>query len=298
MKTPKEIKQHYENGENITSLLKKELNEENNTQEIIEIAYDMQTGSYSEAMKNPEISENKKLYSNEISKTINNLIEKPLNILEAGVGEATTLHGVISSSNKGSQYFGFDLSWSRIAYARKWLQDINEKVTLCVGDLFNIPMQDNSIDIVYTSHSIEPNGGNEEPILKELYRITREYLILLEPGYELSNQEIRDRMERHGYCKNLKEICEKLNYKIIRHELFPHTANPLNPTAITIIEKKTSKDRPSTIFACPRYKDALIETSDGLYGKESLSIYPIINGIPCLKTSNAIFASKYDEFIT
>ena len=32
----------------------------------------------------------------------------------------------------------------------------------------NIPLLDDSVDIVFTSHAIEPNRGREKQILKEL----------------------------------------------------------------------------------------------------------------------------------
>jgi ubiquinone/menaquinone biosynthesis C-methylase UbiE len=41
------------------------------------------------------------------------------------------------------------------------------------GNIFSLPFLHNSIDIVYTSHSIEPNGGKENLLLKELYRVAR-----------------------------------------------------------------------------------------------------------------------------
>ena len=76
--------------------------------------------------------------------------------------------------------------------------------------MFNLPLLDNSIDIVYTSHSMEPNGGHEEELLAELYRVTNNYLILLEPAYEFASEEARARMRKHGYVTNLYETAKRL----------------------------------------------------------------------------------------
>src|SRR5208283_2840477 len=117
---------------------------------------------------------------------------------------------------------GFDLSWSRVAFAKCWLQRQGiTKAVLCTGNLLHIPFADNSIDIVYTSHSIESNIGKEEPILRELFRVARKFLILLEPGYELANPEAKKRMDSHGYCRNLPGTAAALGYDVLEHKLFP-----------------------------------------------------------------------------
>ena len=295
MITPRKLKALYEHGKNISALLREEKGLDQNTDEIIEIAYDLQTGSYIAAMENAKMVEHKRDYTSEIAKTILSLCE-PKSILEAGVGEATTLSGVLQHLKTDVSSFGFDLSWSRVAYAQRWLksQGVSD-VTLCTGNLFNIPFADNSIDIVYTSHSIEPNGGNEEQILQELFRVTRKFLILLEPGYELASDEARRRMDSHGYCKKLKGIAESLGYDVLRHELFPFTSNPLNPTAITIIKKDDDSMPPSYILACPKFKTPLENIGNMLFSPEALVVYPIVGDIPCLRIENGIFASKYKE---
>ena len=298
MTTPRQLKSLYEQGKNISALLREERGLQRNTVEIIEIAYDLQTGSYIASMKNEEMAEHKREYTSEIARTILSLCE-PISLLEAGVGEATTLSGVVRHMKADVGIFGFDLSWSRVAYAKRWLQSQGvSDATLCTGNLFDIPFADNSIDVVYTSHSIEPNGGNEEPILQELFRVTKKFLILLEPGYELANEEARQRMDFHGYCKNLKGISTSLGYDVLEHKLFPFTSNPLNPTALTIIRKKQEGgELPSSVLACPKFKTPLREIGGMLFSPEALVVYPIIGGIPCLRIENGIFASKYEEVV-
>jgi len=161
MTTPKELQELYKQGINITELLRKEQHLERNTDKVIEVAYDLQTGSYIAAMDRPNMAAYNEKYTAEIAKTLLSLCN-PVSVLEAGVGEATTLAGVLQKMGRDIEGFGFDLSWSRVAYAKRWLESKGlSHVKLCTGNLFQIPFSDNSIDLVYTSHSIEPNGGNE-----------------------------------------------------------------------------------------------------------------------------------------
>jgi len=295
MSTPRELKALYEQGVNITQRLRQDRGLQHNTDEIIEMSYDLQTGSYISAMNDPVMAEHKKQYSSTLAKTILSLCD-PASILEAGIGEATTLAGVLPHLGGSISSFGFDLSWSRVAYAARYLREKGVLgATLCTGNLFDIPLADSSIDLVYTSHSIEPNGGKEEPILRELARVTRKYLILLEPGYELAGEAARTRMELHGYCKNLLGTAESLGLKVLAHSLFPHAANPMNPTAMTIIEKNDASGKLPYTLACPKYKTPLENLGGMLFSHEALVVYPIVGGIPCLRIENGILASKYAE---
>ena len=295
---PSEIKKRYEQGENISAWLRKAMKVTHNTPEIIEISYDLQAGSYIGLLKNCVIAEQKAKYSQEIAQEILALCH-PESILEAGVGEATTLSGVLKNIGSDIKNYGIDISWSRVAYAKKWLKEQNiHNSKLCTGDLFNIPFLDSSVDVVYTSHSIEPNGGNEIAILRELYRVARKYIVLFEPAYELASDEARRRMDSHGYCKNLVNIATSLGYDVIKHDLITSSGNKLNPTAITIIYKNVDVALPDTPFACPKYKSPLKEIDGALYSPEALIVYPILSEIPCLRIENGIFASKFEDINT
>ncbi len=295
--TLRQLKALYEKGQNISDILRKEADIADNTQEIVEISYDLQSGSYITAMENEKTAKYQKEYTKEIANTILSLCE-PASVLEAGVGEATTLSGVIENLGSEILSFGFDLSYSRIAYAKKWLEKRNiANSLLCTGSLFNIPFLDSSFDVVYTSHSIEPNGGHEKAILHELYRVTRQFLVLLEPEYELASNAAKKRMNRHGYCKNLKGTADSLDYDVLEHKLFTYESDSLNPTALTIIRKNKGINIPRLTFACPKSKTPLQKIGGALFSQEALMVYPIIRDIPCLRVENGILSSKYEETI-
>lgn len=297
MTTPRELKALYAQGVNITRHLREERGLERNTDDIIEMAYDLQAGSYVAAMAQPAMALHKAEYAHAITGVLRGLCA-PESVLEAGVGEATTLAGVLAGLGPGVAAYGFDLSWSRVAWARRWLAGKGVAGTvLCTGNLFAIPFADDSVDVVYTSHSIEPNGGNEAPILKELFRVARRYVVLLEPCYELAPPAARARMEAHGYCRNLRGTAEALGYRVLRHELFLPTASPLNPTALTVIEKGSTAPVPAQVLACPRFRTPLLEVPGALYSPEALVAYPVLDGIPCLRVENGILASHLQELL-
>jgi hypothetical protein len=291
---PEELRAAYQRGENISLLLRREYSSAVNSEEMIELAYDLQAGSYVEAMNNPEYAD----FKSQSGKSLSNYLLRygePETFLEAGVGEATTLSSVLQfyrSPNVSAH--GFDLSWSRVACGKKRLADLGfENTTLCTGNLSDIPYTDDSFDTVYTAHSIEPNGGKEARIISELFRVASRYLLLIEPCYELASPEGQARMDQLGYCKDLKGHAEALGMKVVLHEPYPNTINELNPTAITVIEKSPQAPLGRPTYQCPRFKKLLIMDGTVCYAPDSFAVYPILRGIPCLRKENGIIASLY-----
>jgi ubiquinone/menaquinone biosynthesis C-methylase UbiE len=297
MPTPRELKALYGNGANISALLREEKGTRFHDEHIIEVSYDMQTGSYIRHLDDPEFARYLSNYAGELARVIASRC-RPESILEAGVGEATLLLQLIRAMGYAPRTTcGFDISWSRTACGKRWLDSGGAPgATMVTGSLLNIPFSDDSMDVVFTSHTVEPNAGNEEPILRELYRVARKLVVLLEPDYDSAPEEARKRMHSLGCCKSLKGVCETLGFKVVEHRLFPFTANPLNPTTLLVVEKATSAPRPAEILACPRYKTPLERMGEAYFSPEGLVAYPILGGIPCLRVESGILASKYPEY--
>lgn len=145
-------------------------------------------------------------------------------MLEVGCGESTVLGGVLRELGRDvSGAYGFDVSWSRVNEGRLWLRELNQRANLFVADLFRIPFADNSIDVVYTSHSLEPNGGRERAALQECLRVARRAVVLIEPLYELANDEQRERVQSHGYVTRLRESAVGIQAAITAFELLPYS---------------------------------------------------------------------------
>ena len=267
------------------------------------ISYDLQSGNYLKKAKKYK-SQNKKwgeLHANQIVK----LLPPNGTLLEVGVGEATTLVSTLKSLKiKPRKCLGFDISWSRLKVANQWIKENSQNAELFVGDMFNIPLANNSVDVVYSSHSLEPNAGHEETLLKECYRVARKAVVLIEPIYELASNKAKKRMREHGYISGLHNVAKNLGYKIVNYKLLDNVekySNSLNPTGVLSLIKSdseqildNSRSQNKDIFwQCPLTKSNLIKIDDTFFSKDAGIAYPILKGIPLLRIEHGLIASLF-----
>jgi ubiquinone/menaquinone biosynthesis C-methylase UbiE len=139
-----EVKYIYNKGKNITQYLRKKLNQKNNTSKIIEIAYDLQAGSYIKYAKMNV--EKTRLYTNEISQILDQNIDNNQSLLDVGTGELTTLVQLLNKiKKKPSKIFAFDISWSRLYKGKKFfekkIQNKKTKLSIFCADMKSIPLE-------------------------------------------------------------------------------------------------------------------------------------------------------------
>ena len=82
-------RQIYEEGKNITDYLKSEFKVDCNTSEIIEMAYDLQAGSYIDILNNDPVHVD--LFTSEFSELLAPHLAGSNTLLDLGAGELTTL---------------------------------------------------------------------------------------------------------------------------------------------------------------------------------------------------------------
>jgi ubiquinone/menaquinone biosynthesis C-methylase UbiE len=285
----------YARGDNAMAWARANTTQVENTLASTLVAYDLQAGSYvAGARANPAYI-NK--WCEQLAGLIRPYLEPRDKILEVGVGEATTLTGVIKAvDSQDPVAFGFDVSWSRIKVAQEWAKEKSVNARLFVGDIFRIPMADDSIDVIYTSHSLEPNGGKEEAAIAELLRVARKAVVLVEPIYELACEKARERMLEHGYVRGLKLAAEKLGAAVVNYGLLDVCSNPLNPSGVILLVKPNPQRRresvANNIWQCPITGVPLIDQNDLFYAEGGGIAYPVMRGIPLLRAEHGVVASK------
>jgi len=292
----KKIRSLYSKNKNISKYLRNKKSESNNSIETILYSYDLQGGSDFARRRDLIISKNNKKMAKKISELLSNLGCK--SFLEAGTGEGLILGSLDPNKIKNTpNLYGFDLSLSRLLFAQKYLvQKKREKQNLFCANMLDIPLPNDSVDIVCTVMSMEPNHGSEREILSELFRVTRRYLILIEPTYELGSKQTKKHIIEHGYVRNLPNHIKKLGYKIKTHE-YLGLSHANNENALIVAEKNEKKSMMKKIeYVSPISNKSLKKYENFLYCKEDGYVYPIINGIPCLVKNNAILASQIHQF--
>lgn len=284
------IKQLYESGENVIDALG--AYDSLSREDAILFSYDLQSGNYVKNMENPDFLHLKEKAGSKLAKLIQDIDVSV--VCEAGVGEATTLaHVSKCMSNKAINFAGFDISVSRLLYARSYLNKLNQTgIDLFAADLNQIPYPSNSVGCIMTFHAIEPNGGSEDKILRELIRVSSQYILLIEPDYDMFSDDQRSRMQKLGYCRHLRDRLVSMGLEIVMHEPWEIDGNQLNKASL-ILAKKNKCSANSMSYVSPISGTPLSRVEDGWYSSDDGFLFPEVRGIPILMKSSGILVTHY-----
>ena len=159
---------------------------------------------------------------------------KPRSVLDAGCGDGVTLGWAVRELPLECTLNGIDASSERLKIARRILGTL---VVVSPGRLGSILFRDQRFDVVFTSHAMEPNGGEEVKILTELARVAKRYVVLFEPDYRAASPEGKARMKRLNYVTNIRDAIKEVGLTVEKDEPFSVIGNPLNPTGLWVLRK-------------------------------------------------------------
>lgn len=289
-----ELREAFAQRQNIMRLFRERTGASENTTEAVLAAYDLQAGNYRAQLRDPVHHARKEHNTAVLARVLDELDGE--RILDAGTGEATTLCTMAAKLKRPPRLLaGFDLSWSRIAHARVHARGFpGVDPHFFTGDLFHIPVADDSFDIVFTSHALEPNHGREQEALAGLARVSRRWIALFEPCYEFGGEGTRRAIEEKGYVRGLADAARTLGLEVVRHQIAGFQSVPNNETGLLLLRKPVAPTPPPEPWlACPRCQHPLQPIKGQLYCPDDCLVFPVLDGIPCLLPGNGILASQF-----
>lgn len=251
--------------------------------EVISIIYDLQSGTYTRYAKQSEVYI--KDFTSEIVGVLNKYLENHMSILDCGTGEATTLIPILKSLGLRSG-IAVDASISRLLWAQENATSANLEIEFAVSDIKHLPLADNSVDAVLTVHALEPNGGQEVALIRELSRVSRKFLFLIEPDFENGSVSQKERMKKLGYISGIDAAVKVNGLRVLEKLPLKTNSNDQNIASITVVE--TGKQTSGNVhlhWTDPIYKDRLTPFMNGLRSTFGLW-YPVINHIPLLRPTD------------
>lgn len=293
-------KKAWSEGQNITAALRESQGTAQNTSEIIEIAYEMQSGTYTDYAKANEQALDK--FTSEYSSLLEQFLEPRDCLLDIGSGELTTLSLVLSKLGKlPANIIATDISWSRLSegskFYRRFFDPIIHPISLVSCEMLALPFQTKSVDVTISNHALEPNGRDIRAIISELFRVTSRKLVLYEPYFEGSNRSVRRRMKQLGYFRGIERVVAELGGTVEQITPLRRSLSELNPTHCMVISppvcgvknhlkaevRKSEYSIPGTDYS--------LEYFDGFYHSQSIGLsFPVLRDIPILRLKNSIFS--------
>lgn len=280
----------FDAGENVVNTLVARFPDAK--QEAIEIAYELQAGSYTANRDKPAAlayrGEQHTILSNDVLPLAAR--RDGASLLDAGTGEGTGWYGFDFAASSIGELHAVDISLRRLSFVEQNLTSPPARLSTVRADLRDLPYFPGSFDIVVTMHAVEPNGGSEHDILGDLAALSSDMLCLFEPDYRAASPEGRARMEKLGYALEILEAARALpDFDIAFERPLPSATNPLNPTTVICLKRKNAK--PATL----RRKSPLAELELADHGDHfaetgpgASAIFPVIGGIGCLRKSDAV----------
>ena len=171
--------------------------------------YDQYSELNGVVIKNGEIIEtNTKEFIFEVLDEI--ITDKDFTLSEIGVG---TGHILWYFKNKVLKLYGIDYSSLMLNLAKKQFSEYKDKTEFKEGSCWDIPYNDDSIDVLYQVDVCMHIGGSWES-LKEMIRVAKEYVVFTGPSFDTFTNEMNRKIKGISWAVSVPLLEEKLDEMI------------------------------------------------------------------------------------
>jgi len=157
-------------------------------------------------------------YAIDIFEGDNNIIKEEIEkfgnvktVLDVGCGTGRRIP-YLKKKLSNISFQGVDVSKTRIERGKKKFNNIK----LFVSPADKLPFKDNSIDIIYTHHSLEQMPYTIEKVIKEFNRVCKKGIIIFEPFYELQNKAGKMHNYVNDYVRNIPKHVVSNGFQITK----------------------------------------------------------------------------------
>jgi len=254
--------------------------------ERIEIAYALQSGSYTASRDRPAAS----AYRGEVQDRLSGWLTQHecRSVLDLGAGEGTAWHGWSLALDHLALV---DLSLNRLSWATANTATTPIRQITCIkGDMGAPPALARGFDAVVTMHALEPNGPSADALVKAAASCAARLLVLFEPDYASAPAAMRARMERHNYAQDIFAAAQALEgFNVLEAGKLDHPVNPDNATSFIALARTDAPSRAAPgSLADPVSRQPLTSVDGGYRDAAGDFLYPRLNGVTCLAPGDGV----------
>lgn len=166
------------------------------------------------------------------------LEKKPVvKVLEIGCGNLINAYHVSEKYHDKVEFYGVDIAEQRINIGLEKFNVLHSENFYVASITEKTDFADNQFDIVFSMHCLEQISYETSNAIKEMYRICRHRICMIEPVYENGNFVQRLYIITADHTKILLRTILNLGLKIVRNEACDLQTNLYNQSSIIIIEK-------------------------------------------------------------
>lgn len=184
-----------------------------NDREQIEYENDSSKMLYNNLIVNMSWKEARLLYLDNIFIEIDSLLKKKKNIkiLEVGCGNCINIVNIKKKYGHGIDIVGLDISDERINVAKRYFSPFLDNIEFKIFSITEkTKFADNEFDMVFSMHCLEQIAYDSKKAVSEMYRITNNRLLMIEPIFEngtfLQKLYLIDSDHNRVLLKNILEL--------------------------------------------------------------------------------------------